>query len=114
MRVHRSKYRRLALAVLAGGTLSLVAFATVGGAGDPVAEQPGSKLVPAIDVTKNGKGVTKNSIKIVSQLRDQGVWRQPCDGRYAPRRQRRRWTARRCLRSGSTSTSSSRAAGSSP
>jgi hypothetical protein len=68
MKVQALKSRRLALAFLVIGTMSLVSlvvFATAGGAANKDLGVPGSKLVPAIDVTKNGKGVSSKAIKIV-------------------------------------------------
>jgi hypothetical protein len=65
LRVHRSKSRLLALALFVGGTVSLLTYAGAGAAATPSPNKPGSKLVPAINVKKNGKGVTKDSIKIV-------------------------------------------------
>ena len=67
MSVHGSKFQRLALAILVGGALSMLAIATAGGATKKpfVDNKPGSKLVPAINVKKLGKGVAGNQIKIV-------------------------------------------------
>ena len=85
MRVHRSKYRRLALAVLAGGTLSLVAFTTVAGL-EPLTESARQQARPRDRRDEERQGRLEERDQDRLELRDQGVRRQPCDGRYAPRR----------------------------
>jgi hypothetical protein len=77
MRVDRSKSRRLARVFLVGGTLSLLVFTTTSGAATPSPNVPGSKLVPAINVAKNGKGVTASSIKIVFNFALKGCGADP-------------------------------------
>jgi hypothetical protein len=64
MLVPGSTGRRIGLALLVAAA-SLVVFTAVGGAATPNPNKPGSKLVPAINIAKNGKGVTASSIKIV-------------------------------------------------
>lgn len=65
MSFKRSKGRLLGLAVLGGAVLAACVFAAAGGAASSNLGVPGSKMVPAIDVTKNGKGVSGKTIKIV-------------------------------------------------
>lgn len=65
MRIQRSICRRFALAFLGIGALAASVFAASSGAKGGQLGVPGSKLVPAINVLKNGKGVSRKTIKIV-------------------------------------------------
>lgn len=79
MSVSQSKSRRWALAVLVVGMVALVTFSTTAGAAKSNSNlgKTGSKLVPAIDVTKNGKGVTNSAINIVFNFALKGCGTDP-------------------------------------
>lgn len=67
MSVHRSRRRSRALLVVAVAALTAAALTATASAAkhQPKLGVPGSKLVPAVDVTRNGKGVVGKTIKIV-------------------------------------------------
>jgi hypothetical protein len=67
MSVYGSMWRRLAPSLLAVAILTATAFVatTVAASPKPSTGVPGSKLVPALDLTKNGNGVTSKTINIV-------------------------------------------------